>query len=266
MSKLIVIGIDGASPDLMLPWMDQGMLPNFQKIRQNGAFGKLSSVPNQRSAAAWSSFITGTNPGRHGIFDFYERVPQSYDIRFTRTASRDGISFWKYLSKKGKTVIVINVPMTYPAEKIRGCVVSGLDAPGKNNTGFTYPANLLKQIEQEVGPYVQEPGVTGLVVGGQNGKAFKKIIESVQQRGKTVRCLMAKYDWDTTVAVFRETDPAQHCFWKYMDDSGSELEKAILRVYQEVDREVGRILDSAGDRYRVLVMSDHGFDFRFGRR
>lgn len=262
MSKLIVIGIDGASPDLMLPWMDQGMLPNFQKIRQNGAFGKLSSVPNQRSAAAWSSFITGTNPGRHGIFDFYERVPQSYDIRFTRTASRDGISFWKYLSKKGKTVIVVNVPMTYPAEKIRGCVVSGLDAPGKNNTGFTYPANLLKQIEQEVGPYVQEPGVTGLVVGGQNGKAFKKIIESVQQRGKTVRCLMAKYDWDTTVAVFRETDPAQHCFWKYMDDSGSELEKAILRVYQEVDREVGRILDSAGDRYRVLVMSDHGFGFR----
>jgi predicted AlkP superfamily phosphohydrolase/phosphomutase len=262
MSKLIVIGIDGASPDLMLPWMDQGMLPNFQKIRQNGSFGRLSSVPNQRSAAAWSTFITGINPGRHGIFEFYERIPESHNIRFSQAASRDGISFWKYLSDNGKKVIVVNVPMTYPAEKIEGCLISGLDAPGKDSPGFSHPANLLEEIEQEIGSYIQEPGVTSLVVAGQNDEALKKTIESVQQRGKAIRYLMGKYHWDTTVAVFRETDPAQHCFWKYMDDNGSELEDAILRVYQEIDHEVGKILSSIGNGYHVLVMSDHGFGFR----
>lgn len=262
MSKLIVVGLDGASPDLMLSWMGQRMLRNFQRIRQDGVFGRLSSVPNQRSAAAWTSFITGTNPGKHGIFEFYERLPGSWNIRFTRATSRDGISFWKYLSRKGKTVIVVNVPMTHPAEKIRGCLISGLDAPSKNSPGFTYPPNLLKEIEREVGPYVQEPGVTSLVMAGQNRKALEKIIESVRQRGKAVRYLMAKYDWDMVVVVFRETDPAQHCFWKYMDESGSELEHAILKVYQEVDWEVGKILSSAGDECRVLIMSDHGFGFR----
>lgn len=262
MSKLIVIGIDGASPDLMVPWMDQGMLPNFQKIRQDGVFGRLISVPNQRSAAAWSSFITGINPGKHGIFEFYERIPGKHNIRFTRAASRDGISFWKYLSDNGKTVIVVNMPMTYPAEKIKGCLISGIDAPGKNSPGFSNPAKLLEEIEQEIGPYIQEPGVTTLVVAGEKGKAFRKIIQSVRQRGKTIRYLMSKYNWDTTVVVFRETDPAQHCFWKYMDDSVSELENAVLRVYQEIDREIGKILSSIGNDYHVLVMSDHGFGFR----
>jgi len=262
MSKVIVIGIDGASPDLLLPWIDRGMLPNFQKIRQNGGFGRLNSVPNQRSAAAWSSFITGVNPGKHGIFEFYERVPGSHNIRFTQSTLRDGISFWKYLSDKGKTVIVVNVPMTYPAEEVRGCLVSGLDAPGKNSPGFTYPDKLLREIEQEVGPYVQEPGVTSLVVAGQNGEALRKIIESVRQRGKTVRYLMSRYDWDTVVVVFRETDPAQHCFWQYIGKKESGFENAVLEVYQEIDREMGKILDSAGDECRVLIMSDHGFGSR----
>jgi predicted AlkP superfamily phosphohydrolase/phosphomutase len=262
MSKLIVIGIDGATPDLMFPWMDQGMLPNFQRIREGGVSGRLNSVPNQRSAAAWSSFATGTNPGKHGIFEFYERILGTYQIRFTQSSQRDGISFWKYLSEKGKTVIVVNVPMTYPAEEIKGCMISGLDAPSKDSRGFTYPDHLLKEIEEEVGSYVHEPGVNSLVIKGKGKEAFAKIIESVQQRGKAIRYLMKKYGWDTTVAVFRETDPAQHCFWKDMEDNESELDEVVLRVYQEIDREVGKILDSVGRDCKVLILSDHGFGFR----
>ncbi|MBW2051416.1 MAG: alkaline phosphatase family protein [Deltaproteobacteria bacterium] len=262
MSKLIVIGIDGASPDLMLTWMNQGLLPNFKEIRQKGVFGRLNSVPNQRSAAAWSSFITGVNPGKHGIFEFYERVPLSHNIRFTQANSRDGISFWKYLSAQGKRVIVVNVPMTYPAEEVSGCLISGLDAPGKNSPGFTYPADLLKEIEQKVGPYVQEPGAVSSMAPGQEEQVVEKILKSVQQRGKAVRYLMSTYDWDTMVAVFRETDPAQHCFWSYMDQDGSTLQESILKVYQEIDRELGSILNAAGDDCRLLIMSDHGFGFR----
>ncbi|MCG2722949.1 MAG: alkaline phosphatase family protein [Thermodesulfovibrionales bacterium] len=262
MAKPIIIGIDGATPDLLFPWIEKGLLPNFERIKNEGAFGRLLSVPNQRSAAAWSSFITGTNPGRHGIFEFYERVPGSHEIRFTKSASRNGISLWKYLSDKGKTVISVNVPMSYPAENINGCVISGLDAPGKNSRGFTYPGGLLSEIEHEVGPYIQEPGVTSLVIAGRIGEALGKIIDSVRQRGKTVRYLMNKYEWDTIIAVFRETDPVQHCFWRYMNDTGSEFQDAILRVYQEVDREIGEIRSLAGEKCPILILSDHGFGFR----
>lgn len=262
MSKLIIIGIDGATPDLMFGWMEQGRLPNFQKIKENGVIGELETVPNQRSAAAWSSFVTGVNPGRHGIFEFYERIPLSHDIRFTKTTFRDGISFWQYLSENGKTVIVVNVPMTYPAEAVRGCLISGLDAPGKKSPGFTWPADLLDRIERETGPYIQEPGVISMVVNGQTGNAAARIVESVRQRGKAVRYLMEQYDWDNLVAVFRETDPAQHCFWEHMDRPGSGLEDAVFNVYRQIDEEVGEILAAAGDDCRVLVMSDHGFGFR----
>jgi predicted AlkP superfamily phosphohydrolase/phosphomutase len=219
-------------------------------------------VPNQRSAAAWSSFITGVNPGQHGIFEFYERIPLSHDICFTKTSSREGISFWKYLSEKKKKVVVVNVPMTYPAEKVNGCLISGLDAPGKNSPGFTFPPDLMNKLEQHTGSYIQEPGVISMVVSGNAQGAVKKIIESVQQRGKAVRYLMEKQNWDTLVAVFRETDPAQHCFWGDMEQKGSELEDTVFKVYKEIDCEIGKILDAAGDDFRVLVMSDHGFGFR----
>lgn len=254
MTKLIVIGIDGATPDLLFQWIDQGKLSNFQKIKENGVVGGLNSVPNQRSAAAWSSFITGVNPGQHGIFEFYERIPLSHDICFTKTSSREGISFWKYLSEKKKKVVVVNVPMTYPAENVNGCMISGLDAPGKNSPGFTFPSDLMNRLEQHTGSYIQEPGVISMVVSGNAQSAVKKIIESVQQRGKAVRYLMEEYDWDTLVAVFRETDPAQHCFW--------EDEEVIFNIYKEIDCEIGKILDAAGDDFRVLVMSDHGFGLR----
>ncbi len=262
MTKLIVIGIDGATPDLMFPWMDEGKLPNFCKIKENGVIGKLNSVPNQRSAAAWSSFITGVNPGKHGIFEFYERVPLSHDICFTKTTSREGISFWKYLSENNKKVVVVNVPMTYPAEKVNGCVISGLDAPGKDSPGFAYPEGLMDDVEQHTGTYIQEPGVISMVVKGQTQSAVDKIITSVQQRGKSVRYLMGKYDWDTVVAVFRETDPAQHCFWNHMEHGNSDMKDAIFKVYREIDNEIGKILDAAGSDCRVMVMSDHGFGFR----
>jgi predicted AlkP superfamily phosphohydrolase/phosphomutase len=101
MSKLVVIGIDGATPDLMFPWMDQGMLPNFQKIREGGVWGRLNSVPNQRSAAAWSSFATGTNPGKHG---FLNSMSESLELikSVSPVFSKDGISFGSICRKRGR--------------------------------------------------------------------------------------------------------------------------------------------------------------------
>jgi len=262
MTKLIIIGIDGATPDLMFRWMEEGWLPNFQKIKSNGVSGKLNSVPNQRSAAAWSSFITGVNPGKHGIFEFYERVPLSHDIIFTKASSRESMSFWKYLSEKNKKHIVVNVPMTYPAEPLNGCMISGLDAPGKTSPGFAYPPDLMNRVEQAAGPYIQEPGVTSMVMSGKARNAVDKIIESVRQRGKSVRYLMNEYEWDTLVAVFRETDPTQHCFWEDMEQNDSLLGNAVFNVYRQIDNEVGKILEKAGKDCRIMVMSDHGFGFR----
>jgi len=82
MSKVFIFGIDGATFDLIRPWAEEGHLPNFARLMKEGSWGELASVPNMRSPAAWTSFITGTNPGKHGIYEFYEPVPDTYGVRF----------------------------------------------------------------------------------------------------------------------------------------------------------------------------------------
>ena len=262
MSKVIVLGMDGASPDLMAAWIEQGLLPNLARLCQTGVFVPLRSVPNLRSAAAWSSFITGLNPGKHGIFEFYERTSDKNGIRFTRATERKGPSFWQILCEQGKRVIVMNVPMTYPAEKVNGCFIAGLDAPGISSPGFTHPDQLLSDLENTLGPYIQEPGVNSLVMAGKEQEALDKIKFSVRQRGKYARALLMNYEWDTSVIVFRETDPAQHCFWHHMESENDTFKDAICEVYQEIDAEIGSILSVIHEEHTVVVLSDHGFGFR----
>lgn len=115
--KALVIGIDAATFDLILPWIKEGKLPTFKKLIENGAWCPLDTVPNLNSAAAWPSFATGKHPANHGIICFYEHKENSYDIRLVNGSDIDGKTFWEILSEAGKRVGIINVPMTYPAKK-----------------------------------------------------------------------------------------------------------------------------------------------------
>jgi predicted AlkP superfamily phosphohydrolase/phosphomutase len=107
--RAFVIGIDGGSPQLIDAWAAEGKLPAFARLMREGVFGPLESVPNMRSAAAWTSFMTGRNPGRHGIYEFYEYTPDLQKIRFLKGGDRDGATLWGLLSAAGRKVGVINV-------------------------------------------------------------------------------------------------------------------------------------------------------------
>ncbi len=73
-SRLLIIGLDGATFDLIRPWAAAGKLPNIARLMEIGVSAPLRSVPNQNSAPAWSGYATGKNPGKHGIFYFNERT------------------------------------------------------------------------------------------------------------------------------------------------------------------------------------------------
>jgi predicted AlkP superfamily phosphohydrolase/phosphomutase len=264
--KALIIGLDGASLDLLLPWVEAGYLPGFSRMIEKGGFGQLESVPNQRSAAAWTSFQTGTNPGKHGIFEFYERVPDTYDIKFVNARTRDGKSFFKIASEAGKRVVVINVPITYPAEVVNGAMIAGLDAPGKNSRGFSYPQGLIKELEAQAGDYIIEPGLTGCIVNGEIDKAIRLLFEEIESKRRASRFLLKKYPWDLFVTIFRSTDAAHHCFWKYHDAihpkfNRAEAEKyggVIVKAYQMIDEFIQEVLENLDPETMVLVISDHG--------
>jgi predicted AlkP superfamily phosphohydrolase/phosphomutase len=265
--RAIVVGIDGGSPQLVEAWAKQGKLPGFARLMQEGVFGPLMSVPNMRSAAAWTSFMTGRNPGKHGIYEFYEYAADQQKIRFLKGGDRDGATLWGLLSAAGRKVGVINVPMTYPAERVNGFLIAGLDAPGRKSRGFVEPPELLAELEGRFGEYILEPGLTGHIVAGNTDAAVETLWAELDQKVKVSNHLAAEKPWDLFVTVFRSLDAVQHCFWKHMDpehafhdpEQAKKYGAVILQAYQRVDRYLSELLDRLDADTSLFVISDHGF-------
>ncbi len=265
--KVFVIGMDGATLDLILPWVKEGRLPAFARLIEEGTYGPLESTANQRSASAWTSIMTGKNPGKHGIYEFYDYVPGTYDIRFLNGNDRDSESLWKILSRHGKKVNVINVPMTYPAEEVNGVLIAGLDSPGSKSKGFMYPPELQKDLAEKFGDYIIEPGVTGFIVGGKIDEALENLYRELDQKVKIANYLMDSHSWDFFMVVFRSLDAAQHCFWKHIDPLHPEYTKegnksygdVIYNVYKRVDQFIEELLRKIGEEVTLIIVSDHGF-------
>lgn len=266
--KVLVIGLDGATLDLIKPWAEEGKLPNMARLLEEGAHGPLRSVPNMNSAPAWTSFATGKNPGKHGIFYFDERIPGSYERRYLNGSYRVGKSFWRILSEAGKRVIVINVPMTYPAEEVNGILLAGLDSPGTESPGFAYPSSILDELHSNVGDYIIEPGIPGFIKAGKRDLALKRLYQTIDRRVAYARYLMSNYPWDLAIVVFTAIDAAQHFFWKDMDPSHPEHDEeearlfgdTIFKVYERMDEVIGTLIKEAGDAI-IIIMSDHGGGF-----
>lgn len=266
-NKMFVLGLDGATFDVIMPMVKTGRLPAFARMMREGTWGRLESVPNQRSAAAWTTFQTGTNPGRHGIYEFYDYLPERYSLRFINGQARRGRTLWQHLSRKQRRVGVINVPMTYPAEACDGFIVSGLDCPSLNSKGFAYPEGLAKRIQREVGPYVIEPGITGAIVGGRIEEAVEMVQAELRQKIATASFLAESEPWDCFTLVLRSLDAVQHCFWKYMDHThpdhdpmpAARFGRVIPDTYELIDRYLGELMRSLDGRIPLMVMSDHGF-------
>ena len=107
-TKILVIGLDAATFDLILPWVDEGALPHLAALLERGAHGPLRSVPNQNSLAAWTTFMTGKNPGKHGVYWFYDHQSDSYGIRFLNGSNVKDPRFWELASDAGKRACIEN--------------------------------------------------------------------------------------------------------------------------------------------------------------
>lgn len=264
--KVIVIGFDGATFDLIKPWVKQGELPNFARLMEEGVYGELQSTQPPISPQAWASFMTGMNAGKHGIYNFQEREPGSYNLRFINARSRNGKTLWRILSDAGKKVIVVGVPCTYPPEPVNGILISGFDCPSTKVT-YTYPVNLPNEIEEVIGEYVIDVRIKSAFRKGNRDFLVEEIKSIEKKRFDLFFYFLKKYDWDFAIAVFMATDRAQHYFWKYMDPQHPLYDKkealkygnVILDVYKQGDYILGKILEKNNENISIVVMSDHGF-------
>jgi predicted AlkP superfamily phosphohydrolase/phosphomutase len=158
--RTVVLGFDGMDPVLVQGWMDEGKLPNFSRLREQGHFAPLGTSNPPQSPVAWSSFATGLNPGSHGIYDFLRRDAESYapDFSISRVVAPDSVAlfgydlpvsdgqilnrrvgepFWTTLEAEGGRATVLRVPVTFPPDNIHR-MLSGMGVPDLLGTQGTY--------------------------------------------------------------------------------------------------------------------------------
>lgn len=267
MGRVLVIGLDGATFDLITPWVESGELPNMGKLMGEGATGNLKSVVPPMSPPAWNSFMTGNNPGKHGIFDFTERKDKSYETRFINATSRKSPAIWQYLSEAGKRVAVLSVPITYPPEKVNGVMLSGFDAPGVAGAidkSAAYPPELCEEINSKVGEY---PMGANIYASTDPEEIMNASVKAIEKKTAAALYLYKREPWDLFIFVLGETDAASHRLWRFCDprsplkngdDSHRKMDKALLTVYKKADESIGKFLQIVPRDTTVMIMSDHG--------
>src|SRR5262245_47941782 len=132
--RALVLGLDGASFSVIDPLIAAGRLPHLAAWRAAGLARPLASTVPAMSFPAWSSFLTGLEPGGHGLFDFTQRLPGAYRLQFANATHRRGATLLARASRAGRRVLGLGIPATFPPEPVDGLVVSGFDAPVSTGT------------------------------------------------------------------------------------------------------------------------------------
>ncbi len=270
-ARVFMIGWDGATFDLIRPWVAQGKLPTIARLMESGIHGPLRSTLPPWTFPAWTSFMTGKNPGKHGIYDFFKPRAGSYDLEFVHGGHRRAPTFWRLLSDADRKVVSISVPCTFPPEPVNGVMISGFDFPGEGPGSFVdargmHPPSLYDELCRTVGPHPIDASIIKEVNQGRMDLVLERVLETVRKKAVTARYLLENHPWDCFMVLFGESDGAGHQFWKYCDprsplytDQPPGLADALLRVYQELDRQAGDLLARLPEGTTVLMMSDHGF-------
>lgn len=145
MTETIVLGLDGANWDLLEPWLEDGDLPNIQSLREEGTWSDMESCPPPVTCPNWRCYSTGKNPGKLGVF-WWEKIDTEERTLTTPTSrSFKSSNYWDYLNDAGKTVGIMNLPMSYPPFEVDGWMVAG--GPGSEQEDYTHPSTIEDELE-----------------------------------------------------------------------------------------------------------------------
>jgi predicted AlkP superfamily phosphohydrolase/phosphomutase len=260
-NKMMIIGLDGVPLDLIQHWAQSGHLPTLQGLMEAGAVGALQSTIPPTSGPSWSSFVTGMNPGKTGIYDFLYRREGTYHFPPVNASLRGGTTIWRYLSDAGYRVGVLNLPMSYPVETVNGFMVSGWMTPYAAND-YIYPFELADELKEAVGEYRIYP--TETFTESRRESFLKATHDLLDMRTRTAVYLARTQRWDLFMTVFFDTDRVLHQLWHYLNPNhvwrtDHEDKEWVLRDYfRSVDNSIAQLLDCADEDTQVIILSDHG--------
>jgi len=251
--RLLVIALGEATFDLIIPWIEKDELPTLKKFFEEGTTGNLESPVPMITPQMWGSIVTGKNPGYHGLFDFWQRGDDGKfkDVNGSQIKAKP---IWKILTESGLSCGIVNIPFTYPPQKINGFMISGEDAPGSHRS-IAYPNKVYDEIVGKFGRY----RLKDIFPGGRKKEDYLTLIEEdVEKQTDVLSYLISKNNWDFFLTFYSATAITQHYFWKDMQIGNNEYKDIIKTAYKSLDTAIDRLTKAAGENTTVFIISDCG--------
>jgi predicted AlkP superfamily phosphohydrolase/phosphomutase len=266
LNKVLAIGWDGATFSVLTPLIEQGIMPNLQALLQQGTSGVLRSTIPPVTAPAWTSFVTGVNPGKHGLITWQRPVNvDSMTKRWVNSGDVRAPRLWEW--QPDLKVGVLGLPISYPPMRVNGFVVSGMLTPSSAES-YTYPKDLLSFVDQAADGYILDVDLINSTwdLNTEQGQlAFLDVVQAAcRKRVRAAMALEKRFHPDLYTIVFETPDRLQHVLWRYtvgdkdFPGRSQAVEKAVTACYQELDTALGILLDAMG-QHAVFLISDHGF-------
>jgi len=251
--RLTVIGIDGVPHSLLSKLIDSGVMPNFEAIIKHNTMVEQNSVLPTVSSAAWTSFMTGLHPARHGISGFIIKDSNSYDVRIPDTSSIHGTVLQRVVSESGCSVFSMGVPVTSPPFSINGVMIGCFLSPNLDHA--VWPPDEIPKLKNMGYSIDPDPRIAHT-----NRSRFMTLLqESLDARFATIQHYLQNNKWDLFLAHVMETDRLHHFYWDdYMDDT-LPFHDGFIDLYQRLDRHIGRLIDTLHGCDNLIILSDHGF-------
>ncbi|MBI4589078.1 MAG: alkaline phosphatase family protein [Candidatus Rokubacteria bacterium] len=256
--KTLVVGLDGAAPELLL---GDDRLENLRHLMEGGCYGRLESVVPPRTVPAWLCMVTSQDPGSLGVYGLHNRTDHSYrgTVRVTSGSVRE-TTIWNQVERAGKRVILIGVPPSHPPRPVNGiCVGCSLTPDGAGV--YAHPAAVQDEIARLVGDYPVD--VRGYRPGEE--ERLKDAVYTMSRKQfQVVRHLVQNAEWDYFHFVEIGLDRLQHAFWTFHDpvellqDADHPYREVVRDYYLYLDGELGSLLQLLDEETVILVLSDHG--------
>ena len=269
--KAFVLGLDGATFSVLTPLMEAGYLPNLQRALSGGVHGSLLSTIPPITGLAWPTFMTGTNPGRHGLLGWQEPLNERFERPWISGRQVHRAKLWHLAGQAGLRVCVYNVPVSFPPEQVNGVMVTGMLTPS-TSSAFTYPSQLRVDLLAAFPAYKID--IDTQHTERDSGRLAEireflaEAIATTQTRGDALHWLIDREEPDLTVAVFEMPDRLQHVLWKYIAALPAhaealpyavDVQQELLSCFSVLDAEIGKVVERIDHDGYLVLLSDHGF-------
>src|SRR5688572_14740956 len=271
--RVVFLCIDAGNKYLIQRWAEEGALPTFQALFRRGLKGNTMSLPGLYTGATWPSFQTGVNPARSGVYSWRQLKPGSYEQY--RCLAGDQLKrepFWMHLSRAGRKVTVLDIPLSGLTENLNGVQSVEWGAHDAQYGFQTWPPALAREIEGRFG----RPPLREVCNADRDTQGFvefrDQLLQGINVKTRLTKHFLRRDDWNFFAQVFCESHCVGHQCWHIHDPSHPRHDPAQARVvgdplkdvYVAIDAAFGEILKEIDERTTVIVLASHGMGYKYG--